>query len=141
MAVPKAIEARRFYHVAFQRLEDARLLLSKLQRAPAAIYLAGYAVECILKSLILSSTPVSKHRAVLAEEFRGARAHSIVWLRERLRETGAASFPPEISRDLTFVSTWSVDLRYTPGIGDPEDAEQFVQAVERIVKFADGRLN
>jgi HEPN domain-containing protein len=139
MAVPKAIEPRRFYHVALQRLEDAQLILNKLQRAPAAVYLAGYAVECILKAMILTSTPLAKHSAVLSE-FRGARAHSIVWLRERLREAGAPSFPLEISRDLTFVSTWSVDLRYTPGIGDPDDAEQFVQAVERIVKFSDGRL-
>jgi len=141
MAVPKAVEARRFYHVAHQRLEDARLLLSKLQRAPAAIYLAGYAVECILKAMILTNTPVAKHRAMLSDEFRGSRAHSIVWLRERLRDTGAAAFPLEISRDLTFVSTWSVDLRYTPGVGDLEDAEQFVLAVERILMFADGRLS
>lgn len=140
MATPKATEARRYYRVANQRLEDAELLLEKLGRAPAAVYLAGYAVECILKALILANTPVARHREVLGQEFRGTRGHNLAWLRERSRQAGAASFPAEISGDLTFVSTWSVDLRYTPGAGDFEDAEAFVAAVGRIVQFIDTRL-
>ncbi len=140
MPVPRTVEARRYYRVALQRLEDAQLLLEKLGRPAAAIYLAGYAVECILKALILTSTPENRHRDMLNEEFRGGRAHNLVWLRERLRETGAAGFPLNIGHDLTFVSTWSVDLRYTPGIGDADDAKEFIAAVERIIDFANGRF-
>jgi len=54
MPVPTTIEARRYYRVALQRLEDGQLIFAKLERYPAATYLAGYSIECILKALILS---------------------------------------------------------------------------------------
>ena len=56
MGMPADINARRYYRVAFQRLEDGKSLL-EINRPRAAIYLTGYAVECILKALIVTSTP------------------------------------------------------------------------------------
>ena len=140
MAVPRSIETRRYYCVARQRLEDGQLLFSKLQRFPAAIYLAGYAVECILKAMILANLPDSAHPAFIRQEFRGSRAHDVAALRAILYQAGGPRFPGPVSRDLAFVSTWSVDLRYTPGKGDEEEAREFLEAVDRIVRFGEERL-
>jgi HEPN domain-containing protein len=137
MAMPADINARRYYRVAYQRYEDGTLLL-EINRPRAAIYLSGYAVECILKALLLMSTPAGKRAAVLAT-FRGATAHNIDWLREQLvRRIGR--LPVAEARQLAFVSSWSTDLRYERGPGDPEDAEAFLAAAKSILAWANGRM-
>ena len=83
MAIPKDINARLYYRVAYQRLEDGRLILDRLARAQAAIYLTGYAVECIAKALIVSITPAKEREAVI-ESFRGGQGHD---LRQTIAET------------------------------------------------------
>ena len=52
MAIPASIEARLYYRCAFQRHEDAQILL-RADHTTGAVYLAGYGVECILKALVL----------------------------------------------------------------------------------------
>jgi hypothetical protein len=47
--------ARRFDRAAIQRFDDAQFLLSG-SRTNAAVYLAGYSVECMMKALILSTS-------------------------------------------------------------------------------------
>ena len=49
MAVPHSSEARMFYRCAWQRLDEGELLLTH-QMTVAAVYLAGYGVECMLKA-------------------------------------------------------------------------------------------
>ena len=73
MAIPGNRNARLFYRAAFQRLDDAQFL-KDAARTTAAVYLAGYSVECIIKALILSVVPEAQHSEVLVL-FRGARAH------------------------------------------------------------------
>jgi hypothetical protein len=138
MAMPGDIDARLYYRVALQRFDDGRLLFEKLQRAHAAIYLSGYAVECILKALLLTTTPTRERAAVLAT-FRGAIAHNIHWLREKLTQRGV-KFPVAEARHLTYVSSWSTDLRYKPGPGDAEDAEAFLAATHAVLAWAKGRM-
>jgi hypothetical protein len=46
MAVPASSEARLYYRCAFQRQEDAQILL-RADRTTGAVYLAGYAIGCI----------------------------------------------------------------------------------------------
>ena len=138
MAMPADIDARRYYRVAYQRLEDGNLLFEKLARSNAAIYLSGYAVECILKALLLSATPLKQRSAVLAS-FRGAIAHNIDWLRQQLVARGVRT-PPGEARHLTYVSSWSTDLRYEPGPGDPQDAQAFLTAARAILAWANGRM-
>jgi len=74
MPTPSQREPRRFYRVAYQRLEEAETL-NEAGYSRGAVYLAGYTVECILKALILAAVPESQHDDVSAE-FRGSRAHS-----------------------------------------------------------------
>ena len=137
MAVPKDIDARRYYRVAYQRYEDGTLLL-EIDRPRAAIYLTGYAVECILKALLLVSTTAGE-RARLLSTFHGAIAHNIDWLREQLVQR-IGRLPVNEARHVSLVSSWSTDLRYEPGPGDPEDAEAFLKAAKSVLAWADGRM-
>src|SRR3954469_25454032 len=107
MAMPTDLNARRYYRVAYQRYEDGTLLL-EINRPRAAIYLTGYAVECILKALLLMSTPAGERLDVLAT-FRGAVAHNIDWLRDRLVQR-IGRLPVNENRHVSLLSSWSTDL-------------------------------
>src|SRR5436190_1684609 len=120
MATPRDINARRYYRVAYQRLEDGRLMLHRLVRPKAAIYLTGYAVECIGKALLLEISPATKRGEVL-KSFRGPGGHDLLWIRARLAQRGLA-IPAMIAREWAYVASWSVELRYEPGNGDVKDA-------------------
>ncbi len=124
--------------MAYQRLEDSRLLLEQLDRPKPAIYLAGYAIECILKALLISRTPKGD-RLELLRSFRGASGHDLSRLRHRLRIVGvhAAS---DIAEKLSLVSSWSTDLRYEPGDGDRDDADEFLSAAKDIIDWANQRM-
>jgi len=137
MAMPRDISARLYYRVAYQRFEDGAALL-EISRPRAAIYLTGYAVECILKALLLTCTPAGERADVLAT-FRGAVAHNIDWLRDRLIQR-IGRLPVGENRYVSLVSSWSTDLRYEPGPGDPEDAEAFLTAARSILAWANGRM-
>jgi HEPN domain-containing protein len=135
--MPADINARRYYRVAYQRLDDGTALL-EISRPRAAIYLTGYAVECILKALLLMSTPAGERAEVLAT-FRGAIAHNIEWLRARLIQR-IGRLPVGENRHVSLVSSWSTDLRYEPGPGNRDDAEAFLASADSILKWADGRM-
>ena len=137
MPLPGDQNARRFYRVAYQRFEDGESLRD-IQRWRACVYLTGYAVECILKALVLASTPAGQRRAVL-ETFRGSVAHHIDWLRQNLVQR-VGRLPSGVARQVSLVSSWSTDLRYEPGPGDPEDARDFLLAASSILAWADGRM-
>lgn len=138
MGLPVHPIPRRFYRVAFQRLEEAEVL-SRAGYHIGAVYLAGYAVECMLKTLILNATPEQNHEEVEAE-FRGQRAHQYEWLRLRYAQANAPQLPPETNESLVFVSTWETSLRYQPGMGDPRDAERFLAEVTSILRWGDHRI-
>lgn len=139
MGLPTAQEARPFYRAGKQRFEDARLLLDRAERTTGAIYLAGYGVECLLKALVLSVIPPDQRNRMVAD-FRGARAHDFDWLKAQYSRHGGPSFPSEISKAFALVNTWDTEWRYHPGTAPPREAEAFLQAAERIIIWADGRL-
>ena len=138
MGVPHDIDARRYYRVAYQRLEDGTLMLEKLDRPKPAIYLTGYAVECIMKALLLVLTPVGERPDVI-RSFRGPGAHDLLRLRDRIVQRGVV-LPAAVSKELAYVSIWSVDLRYDPGGGDAEDARRFIKAAEMLIQWANNRM-
>ena len=94
VAMPSSMQARRFDRAAKQRFDDALLLL-EMERTTAAVYLAGYSVECMLKALILSTVPQAQEAEVLSL-FRGARAHDYEWLLQLYAEKGGARLPPSV---------------------------------------------
>ncbi len=138
MPPPKSPLARRFWRVAYQRLEEAEVL-NNAGYYIGSVYLAGYSVECALKALILNSAP-NKDQESIEAEFRGQRAHRFEWLRLRYNQTGAPQLPVDISESLTFVSSWETSIRYKPGMGEPKNASRFLSDVQKIVEWANNRI-
>lgn len=138
MIIPPDPIPRKFYRAAFQRLEDAQLLLDG-ERWHSAIYLAGYAVECMLKALILNAVSRKKQPKV-ETEFRGQKAHDFEWLLRRHRRAKGPAPPREVNESLVFLSTWHSSLRYEPDSGDRIHAGQFVEHTRKVLEWADTRL-
>jgi hypothetical protein len=103
------------------------------------MYLTGYAVECILKALLLASIATGPRRQTAAL-FRGSRGHDLMWLRDRVLECCGGAIPRNVNRELAYVSSWSTDLRYEPGKGNRDDALRFLTATRIIMDWADGRM-
>jgi HEPN domain-containing protein len=138
MGVPSSPEARRFYRCAIQRYEEARVL-RKADLTTGAVYLAGYAIECILKALILDAVPRAKRAATLSS-FRGNLAHDYEWLRSKYLSLGGANFPNEVTRSFALAADWTTELRYVPrGLGSA-DADAFLMAAETILEWAKRRF-
>ena len=138
MAVPGSIEARRYYRCAEHRFEEAEMLLRN-GYSTGAVYLAGYGVECMLKALILSSTPRSQEKALL-DSFRGKAGHHYDLLKDLYLLRGGAPFPRDVNRAFSLVDGWSTDLRYSPRETERREADAFVDAARRIMGWIDGWL-
>jgi hypothetical protein len=139
MALPQAAEARRFYQSARQRFEDARFLLEE-GRTTGAVYLAGYAVECILEALILAVIAQPGKRREMLKSFRGSRAHDFGWLKAIYIDNGGATFPAQVAKKFARTNLWSTELRYQPGTIRCREARNMLDAAEGILEWADGRL-
>ena len=138
MGLPATRPARDYYRAAYQRFDDAQCLLDN-DRTTAAVYLAGYAVECILKSLLLSCAP-RREQGQIMELFRGRLAHDFGWLMMQYVKHSNSTIPRDVSRALTRVRTWTTDMRYMTGTTPPDEACSFVDAVKFILHWAEGRL-
>ena len=138
MPLPQGPEARTYYQAAWQRLDDAEFLLG-VNRTTGVMYLAGYCVECMLKALVLSSTPL-KQRVRIAATFRGAKAHDFDWLKGVYLKRGGPPFPSLVSKAFVLVNTWATELRYKAGTYKYRDAVAFLKSVDEIVRWADGRM-
>ena len=132
-------DPRKFFRVATQRFAEAQFLFEG-ERYAASIYLAGYAVECGLKALILSAVPKNR-QADLAASFRGSGGHNFNRLIEAYIEGGGPGPPLAITKDLTYVhDEWSVELRYLAGEKPYRDAERFVSSTDRVLEWVKGRV-
>ena len=69
-------------------MDDARFLLEKGQRTNAAVYLAGYSVECILKALLIDSLPNKKQEGIISEFRKQGHGHNFDWLKHEYRKAG-----------------------------------------------------
>jgi hypothetical protein len=138
MAVPRSIEARLYYRCAFQRFEDAQILL-RAEHTTGAVYLAGYGVECILKASLLEQCSPT-NRTVVLKAFRGAKAHDDEWLRALYLESGGARFPRDLTEAFSLVSAWSTDMRYLPRTLRVGEASGFLRAADLILRAMDGRF-
>jgi HEPN domain-containing protein len=133
-----AREPRRFFRAAEQRLEEAQFLLEYGDYTTAAVYLAGYAVECMLKALILASEPESRHPQTM-KSFRGVLGHNFHWLRGQLAKRHVP-LSAKIGKSLKEVNGWTTNLRYDPATHKRADAEEFLATVEQIILWVQGKL-
>jgi len=130
-------EATRFKRVAFQRFEDAEILLAN-DRTTGAAYMVGYAVECGFKALLLARTPVSKH-AILDKFFSGTMGHNLEALKRELRGRGV-SWPDSVNRHFAIIRTWATDLRYASGVMKPREAKAYVDGAFNILQWVEGQV-
>ena len=138
MAGRRSKHVRLFLTAGAARLAEADLLRAG-SRSLGAVYLAGYAVECVLKALILSLADEHEQADVIAE-FRGGRAHDLTWLKALYREAGGAAFPRGVAEAFVVVDTWGTELRYSPRVQYPGDADAFFRAVDTILGWANERI-
>ena len=124
VAVPSSQNARIFYRAAKQRFEDAEFLLD-VDRTTAAVYLAGYSVECILKALILTTVPRVQENNLLAM-FRGARAHDYGWLLRLYAERGGPRSTHRSNRSWTRLPNTKSPIRMQTLRLSPKTLYQFV---------------
>ena len=97
MALPRTYEARTLYRAAERRLADAQALLDASvvtgAHTTGAMYLGGYAVECILGCLILQHAALNKHSEMLQAIFDSR--HNLETLKEIYRKVKGPMMPRE----------------------------------------------
>ena len=125
---------RLFLRVATLRFAEAERLRG-LGLTLAAVYLAGYAVECVLKAL-LSAHPEHRQAAELAQ-FRGQSAHDYSALLARYRAaTGGRRQPQEVTQSLIILGGWKTDLRYRPVADYDGDVDSFFASARVVSDWA-----
>jgi len=104
-----------------------------------AMYLAGYAVECIVKAYVTRSLGKTYWDEVVRElnrrgvDVKGGRGHDLPAL---LNASGLhLSMPHTIAADYAACSTWSPEWRYRQGTATHTTGVQFVQAAERVYRW------
>jgi hypothetical protein len=127
---------------AQELLESSEILLERHGRI--AIYLAGLAVECALKALVLSEVAIGRRKLMdEGEEFRGRKGHSYDDLRRILRrESRGRDIPPQWARDLRLIdAVWEVDMRYEPKLIRKGEAIPVCQAASRLVQWIRSQIS
>jgi HEPN domain-containing protein len=129
---------RLFQRAASQRLTAAEFLLEHGFFLDS-IYLAGYAVECSFKALILRRTPRSQWKAVYNQLTKvGAKGHDYEYLLGLLkkqmnkRDKRDREVFGKINEQLLNVISWSTTLRYEVGSIEPKVARVFLQSATEI---------
>jgi len=129
------------------RLDDARALLTAV-RWRGAMYMAGYSIECLLKTKLMRMYEC-RHLRELQEELqrRGVLSaqtsiftHQLEPLLrlagglERLRQS------EEHWRLFNLVNRWVPAWRYTADLSNAEDAADFLTAVNRISQWIENNI-
>lgn len=131
--------AKDYRRAALNRYDESRLLY-EAGKCTGAMYLAGYAVECMLKVLVLTTVPVAQQAEFAKNEFRGSDGHDFEILRTRYLVRQGGGLPSEIVQLFTLVSDWSTDLRYDPRESKDDEADPFLTAVNGIITWAERRV-
>jgi len=126
-----------FRTASWKRFEESRFLLDN-GYTTIAMYLAGYAVECMLKAVLLAAHPQRRQTEAI-REFRGQKAHNFDWLRYRLSRRGV-SLPADVSRAIVTVSTWTTDWRYEAKTKPSLWAEDFLSAARIVMNWGQRTL-
>ena len=133
--------------VADLRYDDAQALqkTGQRERANGVIYLAGIAVECLLKAILLkkhrwlqSPGTLQTSSSEQTELIRLCyRAHDLLGIQERLPELFASPrVTPSIKQSLKHIaSVWTIHIRYSPKKADMAKASRFLDRVKELRKW------
>jgi hypothetical protein len=146
MASDHKDSVRRFARLARHRIDGAAFILAasvSRDDTPAiagklTVENANMAVECILKALILASTPIGQ-REEAEKSFRGTRAHDQEWLRGKLIVRGV-NLPRKIVQSLSRLNWWSYERRYDAESIPLNHATTYLSAVRLILEWAERSL-
>lgn len=131
------LKSRDFLKVAAQRLTTAEFLL-KNKYTLAAMYIAGYTVECSLKALILDKTPEKDRTKWLKKPTSGAKMHSPEALAGFLKDEGIA-LPLDLVKRLR-TSTWTTNLRYETGRTDTGETRAFLRTAKLTYQWVERQV-
>lgn len=126
------------------RLDDARALFNAV-RWRGAMYTAGYALECLLKTKLMQVYNCRNLRELEEElQRRGLLAmeatvftHQLELLlrltqsMERLRQNRL------LWPQFNLVNRWLPAWRYTADLGSRQDAEDFLEAIEALISWVE----
>ncbi len=126
---------RSFRLAAGQRLQAAEFLLhGKLNLD--AMYLAGYAIECALKSLILARTDPDDLPAMADRISRGRKMHDFE-TRNIILGQSNSSVPLVLLKKLRR-GDWSTDIRHETGLRDYGESRAFLKTAALVLHWVDG---
>lgn len=104
------------------RLDDAHVLLNAA-RWRCAMYIAGYAVECLLKTKLMQMYNCKLEALLkLAQGYNRLRQNQSLW------------------RMFNTVNRWVPAWRYTANLANREDATDFMDAVEKVMHWIDNNI-
>jgi HEPN domain-containing protein len=121
------------------RLDDARALFNAV-RWRGAMYLAGYAIECLLKTKLMRMFDC-RHLRELEEELqrRGVLSgqntvftHQLEVLLRLTQRIDHLRQDQLMWRMFNIVNRWVPAWRYSADLSSREDAEDFLEAIDKI---------
>jgi HEPN domain-containing protein len=124
---------------AKHRFDDARALFDR-KRWRGAMYLGGYSVECLLKTKLMRRHDCHNLRE-LEETLQGARllaadttiyTHQLELLLRLAQGIDRLRQNQSLWRLFNIVNLWMPAWRYNPDLSSREDAEDFLESVEKV---------
>ncbi len=132
--------SRDFQRAAAQRLATVQFLLENGSRYTLdAMYLAGYAIECTLKALILNCTSNEKRTDTLTRISSGKKMHNPEILAGELADL-KQPIPPELKTRISRFG-WSIDLRYEYGRKDVGETRASLKTATAVFDWVEGQLS
>lgn len=129
------------------RLDDARALLNAV-RWRGAMYMAGYAVECLLKAKLMRKFD-RRNLSELEDELqrRGMLAAQATVFTHHLEALlGMAQGLDRLRGNRTLwqqfnrVNRWIPAWRYSPNLSSRDEAEDFFEAVEQVLHWVENNI-
>jgi len=130
-----------------ERLKDAQELITA-ERWQGAMYMAGYAVECLLKSKLMKLYGC-RHLRQLEEELtsRGELkwqgsiyTHNLDILLEITKSSDRLKQNAEICRTYNLVNRWMPAWRYSTDEYNSQDAIEFMEAVAKLIHWINNNI-
>ena len=126
------------------RFKDAEVLLAN-RRWRAAMYLAGYAVECCLKAKLMKKYDCDHMKDLGAElEKRGKLSeandiytHSLELLMRLTDRLQTLQTDAERWRQFSTINRWVPAWRYASSQSNEDDASDFLEATDAVVRWID----
>ena len=124
------------------RLDDARALFNA-ERWRGAMYMAGYAVECLLKTKLMQMYSCRtlreledelQRRGVLAEHAT-VFTHQLELLLRLTRRLAQLRQHRILWPQFVLVNRWIPAWRYTADVANRQDATDFLEAVAQIMQW------